>query len=313
MTREDDRSVPSTSRRAVLKSAAGAFGLAGVGLARGHDGESESGTARGTGACSGTTKAPSMVHYDESGMAACADDHPATRALQADVAAALEDRFPTVGSLMEAGFVPYFDFFTAEGPGAWSHWLSPDFLDDDAVLDPATPESVLVDHRWWRPMGVMFVATRDGGRVDPPPAVYGAEAVDVDEARLADEATDAADAAGNDGAADACLPWHAHVGVPGRYSWWKFRVAYADGLGSAVDGLPCRTPWMMHVWAHPHPESRYAHGAPPPGNRGGPPAEDPGFDTDADPGEDQLGPEVLPDAFRDRIETEFGELRDDYL
>ncbi|MFC7195935.1 hypothetical protein ACFQL4_17020 [Halosimplex aquaticum] len=57
----------------------------------------------------------------------------------------------------------------------------------------------------------------------------------------------------------------------------------------------------MHVWRYDHPESVYAHHAPPRGNRGGPPAEDAGFETDAVPGEDPLGPEVLPDAFLHRL------------
>lgn len=274
MSGNDDRAM---SRRAALKVAMGALGVVGLGTARGHDSES----ARESEGCPEVTKRPSMIHYEESGMAGCTDDHPVTEKLHADVADSLANRFPTVGSLIEADFVPYFDFFTAEGAGAWSHWISPSFLDDDAVLDPTTPESILVDHQWWRPIGVMFVATSDGDRVDPPPTVYGEEGADV------------------------CLPWHAHVGLPGRYSWGKFRVLYEDGIHQAVDGLPCRTPWMMHMWAYPHPESLYAHDAPPQGSRGGPPAEDPGFETDADPSTDELSPEVLPDAYLARIEQAY--------
>ena len=57
---------------------------------------------------------------------------------------------------------------------------------------------------------------------------------------------------------------------------------------------------MMHVWTFPHPESVYAHGAPPQENRGGPPAEPAGFETDATPGEDRLSWKVLPDYLSDR-------------
>jgi hypothetical protein len=53
-----------------------------------------------------------------------------------------------------------------------SHWLNPGYINDGGVLDPERPESVLVDHRLWRPLGVMFTATKHGNRVEKPPAVY---------------------------------------------------------------------------------------------------------------------------------------------
>ena len=184
-----------------------------------------------------------------------------------------------MGSLIDAGFIPYFDFLTAEEGAGWSHWLSPAFIGDDSVRDPTRPESVLVDHKWWRPIGVMFIATREGEQIDPPP-VYEDER--------------------GDGTERACVPWHAHVGLPGRYSWWKYRTYYAEHA-PLVPEIQCRTPWMMHVWAYPHPESVYAHAAPPRGSRGGPPAEEAGFETDAVPGEDALGPDVLPAVVKHRI------------
>ncbi|WP_418280442.1 hypothetical protein [Halorubrum sp. DTA98] len=253
------------SRRRLLCGSGGALGLLGLGSTSvtAHGSDRDDGDDGGGGRCPKPTLEPGMVHYDDSMHAVCSDDHPATQALQADVRAAVEEQFPTVGALIDAGFVPYFDFFAE---GNWSHWINPEFIRDDSVLDPERPESVLVDHTWWRPIGVMFVATDDGEPVDPPPSSY------VD-----------------DGDGGACTPWHAHVGFPGRYSWWKYRKAYH---GRAE--FPCRTPWMMHVWLYPHRESIFAHAAPE--DRGGPPAEPAEFDTDADPNEVELGPEHLPDA-----------------
>ncbi|MFO7925931.1 hypothetical protein [Natronomonas sp.] len=211
-----------------------------------------------------------MSHYDDSIHEVCSDDHAASQEILADVKTALEERYPTVGALIDAGFIPYFDFFTG---GSWSHWINPEFIGDQSMLDPEHPESILVDHTWWRPIGVMFMAITDGEAMDSPPAIYTNE----------------------NGTEGACTPWHAHVGFPGRYAWWKYQKLYQDSAA-----FPCRTPWMMHVWIHSHPESIYAHA--PPDDRGGPPAEPPGFETDADPNEEKFGPKHLPDAFRGRVE-----------
>lgn len=172
---------------------------------------------------------------------------------------------PTVGVLIDAGFISYFDFFA---DGDWSHWIHPEFIGDEAVLGPERPEPILVDHEYWRPFGVMSIATEDGDHIDPPPAVY----------------TDDSEDGG------ACAPWHAHVGVPGRYAWWKYRASYGEPIL-----FPYRTPWMLHVWKNHHAESIYAYSALE--ERGGPPAEPSGFETDADPDEEVLGPEHLPDEF----------------
>lgn len=259
------------TRRRLLRSVGGALGAAGLwSVAAGAD-EADDSDDHDHSDCPETTLRPSMVHYDDSVHEVCRDDHPDTRALQEAVTEALEEEYPTVGSLVDSGFIPYFDFFA---DGDWSHWIKPEFIGDDSVVDASRPESVLVDHTYWRPIGVMFVATKEGEEVDPPPAVYEADGRDT----------------------RACVPWHAHVGLPGRYAWWKYQTVYGDG----ADEFPCRTPWMMHMWRYDHPKSLYAHGAP--RERGGPPAEEPGFETDADPDEEELGPEHLPDAFRERIE-----------
>ncbi|WP_226012439.1 hypothetical protein [Halomicrobium salinisoli] len=267
MNRDDER---APSRRDVLRAAGGTVGLAG--LATGSAAADEDHTPTPHGDCPDGTVGPSMVHYDDSIETVCSDDHPETQELHESVAAALDEQYPTVGSLIDDGFVPYFDFLTTDQATGWSHWLSPEYVGDDTIVDSERPASVLLDHQSWRPIGMMFVATRDGEPVDPPPTVYEDD----------------------DG---ACAPWHAHVGFPGRLSWWKFRVFAAEQTGAGiVPEFPCKTPWMMHVWAHPHPESRYAHDAPPPENRDVEPA-DPGFETEADPDEDQFGPELLPGGF----------------
>lgn len=260
------------SRRSLLRATSGALGVATVGT-----GTAAAGDATGGGAgerCPDATTRPEMRHCEGESAEPCADDHPETVAIRDAVEETLEERYPTVGALKDAGFVPYFDLASDGDEGGYSHWLNPELLGDDAVLDPERPEAVLVDNKWWRPIGAMFVATADGAMVDDPPAVYGE-------------------------GEEACSPWHYHVGLPGRFAWWYYRHVYDDG-GSLR--LPCRTPCMLHVWTYPNPDGVYAHRPPPRGNRGGPPAEDPGFDTWAVPGEDELSWDALPDEFAQRYE-----------
>ncbi|MFC6767724.1 hypothetical protein, partial [Natrinema soli] len=219
--------------------------------------------------CPDATLEPGMTHCEGTSTEGCADDHPATTELRSGVAERLETRFPDVNALIDAGFKPYFDTLET-GDDSWSHWLSPDFIGDDDVLNPERPESVLVDNESWRSMGVMFIAT-GGGKPTEPPAVYGA-----------------------DESADRCSPWHAHTGLPGRFGWWYYQQAYEREFEDGDLEFPCRTPCMLHVWTVDHPESVYAHDAPPQENRDLSPAADPEFDTDAVPGEDELGWDALP-------------------
>lgn len=267
MTDTNQSTEGSTTRRRLLQATGGAIAFAGLATvpAAADDGLNDDEY------CDQTSLRPDMVHYDGSMEEVCEDDHPESKALQDDVKKSLETHYPTVGALIDEGFFPYVDFFD----GDWSHWLNPEFIGDDEVMEPDRPESILVDHTYWRPIGVMFIATPGGEPMDPPPRVYHDEEKE---------------AYGGD-----CTPWHAHVGLPGRVSWWKYEKAYGE---SGLDGLPCRTPWMMHVWIYDHQKSIYAHAAPE--ERGGPPAEDPGFETDADPGEEELGPQHLPDAVLDK-------------
>lgn len=277
MSDNDDERV--VSRRTLLRASAGTAALSAVGSARADDGDRTIDLARRFGRdCPDATIEPGTAHCEGASMEGCADDHPATVDLHSAVTDALESRYPDVDALLEAGYKPYFDTLET-GDDSWSHWLSPDFIGDGDLLNPERPESVLVDNETWRSIGVMFVATQEGASVEPP-AVYG----------------------DGDAAADRCSPWHAHTGLPGRFAWWFYRQTYE---GAAADGdleFPCRTPCMLHVWTVDHPESVYAHDAPPQEDRDVDPAAEPTFDTDAVPGEDDLGWEALPeDAVPDEL------------
>ncbi|WP_276252646.1 hypothetical protein [Halomontanus rarus] len=274
----DDRSV---SRRALLAATGGAVALSTVGSADGDDedrgtsDESDSAWSDRLRRCPEATVRPSTTHCRGASTDGCSDDHPATEALQEEVRRSLERQYPDVGAIIEQGYKPYFDnVFDGDDDdsGGWSHWLNPEYIGDDGTLNPDRPESILVDNEWWRPIGAMFVAARDGKPIERPPAVYG-----------------------ESGGGERCSPWHSHTGLPGRFAWWYYRQVYEDAYRNVDLRLPCRTPCLLHVWTVPHPDGVYAHGGPPRGNRGGPPAEDPGFDTDARPGDDELGWDVLPE------------------
>lgn len=258
------------TRRNLLRASGAALALPFVGSVSATTDEDER-ERRRFGRCPETTLEPSMVHCDGWSVEGCADDHPETERLQAAARETLETQYPTVGALLDQEFVPYFDVLRSPESNGYSHWLSPEFIDDEGTLDPERPESVLVDNEWWQPIGVMFVATRHGEPMDVPPAVYGED--EPDEER--------------------CSPWHAHVGLPGRVAWWYYRQVYEGDYRRGDVLLPCETPCMMHVWTVSHPEGVYAHDPPPQPDRREP--ADPGFETEAEPGDDHLEWEHLPD------------------
>ena len=327
---DDGTDSSRVSRRTLLRASAGTVTLSAVGA----------GTANAAGPaesrswfdrrCPDATLEPSMGHCEGASMDGCEDDHPATVALREAVQEALEERYPDAGTLVEEGYKPYFDTLDRDADG-WSHWINPDYVGDDAIMDPERPESVLVDNDTWRSIGVMFIATRDGEPVDPPPAVYdegdddGTGPIDGrDESDMGHEDGHGEDHDGhgddhgnhdehgdhgehgdhdghdghdhaNHGDDDRCSPWHYHAGLPGRFAWWYYRQAYEQDFADGDLELPCRTPCMMHVWAVDHPEGVYAHGGPPPEYRDQEAADEAGFDTDAEPGSDELDWEALPD------------------
>ncbi|MFC4436590.1 MULTISPECIES: hypothetical protein [Natrialbaceae] len=306
------------SRRVLLQATGGTIALSSAGIA-GASGTDDS-SGRLSRRCPDATLQPSMGHCEGASVEGCADDHPATVALREEVQETLETRYPDVGALIDAGFKPYFDTLDGEDDG-WSHWLNPEYIGDDTLLDPERPESVLVDNQSWRSIGVMFIATRDGEPIDPPPAVYDADGDSEspddghEHDRDPDDDHDHENGHGHDqdddhhdypeGDPDRCSPWHYHAGLPGRFAWWYYQQAYEGAFREGDLQLPCRTPCLMHVWAVDHPGGAYAHDGPPAASRDDEPAEDPGFE-DAEPGEDELGWDVLPDEVApDRKPDEF--------
>lgn len=285
--------------------------------------------------CPEATTEPSMGHCDGASMEGCADDHPETESLREAVEETLENEYPDANALLEAGFKPYFDTLSSDDDG-WSHWLSPEYIGDDNVMDPGRPESVLVDNDSWRSIGVMFIATSDGEAIDPPSAVYeedgdGEEGDDDyehgDHDRHDDHEHGDHDDHGHGDADDhhgdpeddhdhgdhgeedgedghdhhpgdetRCSPWHYHAGLPGRFAWWFYQQVYEGDSSDRSLRLPCQTPCMMHVWTVDHPEGVYAHDAPPTEYRERDSPAENGFDTDAEPGEDRLEWDALPES-----------------
>ncbi|WP_222919829.1 hypothetical protein [Natrinema sp. SYSU A 869] len=277
---DGDRNV---SRRALLRASAGTAALSAIGSVRAGGDDGATGMAQRIDRdCPEATLEPGMTPCEGASMEGCADDHPATTEIRSAVSESLETQYPNVDALIDAGYKPYFDTLET-GDDSWSHWLNPEFIGDDELVDPERPESVLVDNQSWRSIGVMFIATSDGEPVEPP-AVYGA-----------------------DDAEQLCSPWHAHIGLPGRFAWWFYQQTYERDFEDGDLEFPCRTPCMLHVWTVDHPESVYAHDAPPQEYRDLPPADDPDFDTDAVPGEDELDWGALPEeVIPDRLPTDLG-------
>ncbi|QFU81623.1 hypothetical protein [Natronorubrum aibiense] len=259
----------SVSRRTLLRTSIGTATVSTVGVGQASATERVSIDGFG-GECPDATLEPSMGHCVDGGMDGCVDDHPATVELQAAVQETLEERYPDVGTLVDAGYKPYFDTLDRDADG-WSHWINPEYVGDESVVDPERPESVLVDNETWRSLGVMFIAAQDGEEIEPP-AVYG-----------------------EDDSEDRCSPWHYHAGLPGRFAWWYYRQAYERDFETGDVSLPCRTPCMLHVWTVDHPEGVHAHDGPPQEFRDGEPADDPGFETGAEPGTDELDWDALPE------------------
>lgn len=290
---DDSNGSSDVSRRTLLRATTGVVALSAAGSVRADDNGDQDGNGFSR-RCPEATLQPSMGHCQGASADGCADDHPVTVSLREAVRETLETRYPDVGALVEAGFKPYFDTLDGDDDG-WSHWLHPESIADDAVLDPERPESVLVDNQSWRSIGVMFIAVRGGEPVDSPPTVYDAEddlEGDADERANGDDHGHDHDHADDP---NRCSPWHYHAGLPGRFAWWYYQQVYEGAYREGELRLPCRTPCLLHVWTVDHPDGTYAHGGPPPEYRTREPAADPEFDTGAKPGKDELDWDALPD------------------
>lgn len=278
---------PLVDRRAVLRATAvgaGALAVPGRVTAAGGD---DDGSDRDSGRCPGSQLEPghTSAPCGSASTRGCPTDretdeavYEQTSALVEGTRASLKRTYGTVGDLVEYGYLPYFDVASPGSEGGFSHWLNPDYINDTrAKPDPRAPESVVVDNRWWRPIGAMYVATDEGDPVDDPGTLWGYE---------------------HDGG--RCSPWHAHDGVPGRFAWWYYRQVYERPDGRFPVSFPCVTPCVMHTWVYPAPAGPHGASAdaPLPGDRGGPPANAAGLDTPADPGAEDLSLSALPEAVR---------------
>ncbi|ADD05852.1 uncharacterized protein Nmag_2288 [Natrialba magadii ATCC 43099] len=183
---EDDQKQEHVSRRTVLKASGSAAAVPVLGAGRvsgtgATETTGEAGLRDALDRCPDATIRPSMGYCAGASTDGCADDHPVTIELREAVEQTLESEYPDAGALLEAGFKPYFDTLDVADEDGWSHWLHPEYIGDEAMLDPERPESVLVDNDSWRSIGVMFIATIDGEPVEPPPAVYDERAENGDD------------------------------------------------------------------------------------------------------------------------------------
>ncbi|AEH36292.1 hypothetical protein [Halopiger xanaduensis] len=310
----DESDGPVPTRRTLLKASSGALALPVVGAgnagATDADGSGDGGLLDDLpidDPCPDATPEPSTGHCEGATMEGCADDHPATIELQEAVRESLETRYPTAGTLIDAGYKPYFDTLE-HGDDSWSHWINPEFLGDATVLNPERPESVLVDNQSWRSIGAMFIATENGEAIEPPPPVYEGDEAVWREQNSGEYSADGGQSSGDAETGDAetgddshehqsdrCSPWHYHAGLPGRAAWWYYQQVYGQEYEDGDLSIPCRTPCVLHVWSVDHPESVYAHDAPPEEYRDREPADEPGFETDAEPGTDELDWDAMPD------------------
>ena len=196
-------------------------------------------------------------HDDGHHATSCADDHPVSKALVAEVQGELATTYKDIAALVALGYHPYFDSLVPGGypPGGEgiSHWINPNYINDGVVLDPQQPETILLDDWNW-PIGMMFI--NDPGV--PPKPVY----------------------ANADGT--TCSPWHPHTDYPARFGWYYYRAMYERQMEGEV---PEQTPEMMHVWAIPNAKGVYAaHDYPKREVRKGAPGPMPSYFSDVDTG-----------------------------
>lgn len=222
---------------------------------------------------------------------------------------ALTSTYNDVGTLLARGYIPYFDVVTPGFDGGVSHWLNPEYIADSQLEpNPQRPDALVLDNNTFRPLGPMYIATKEGD------VVWDDEEEEIMEAR---------EAWGYESDCGRCDPFHPHNGMAGRFAWWYYRQVHeADYASGDPDDvmLPCYTAPMMHSWIYPTPDGPHGDtgGAPPMEYRPDEPVVVPSFLSEIElplPGEDELSLDVLPGLVREtampeRLERELGIIDD---
>jgi hypothetical protein len=135
-----------------------------------------------------------------------------------DLIARTEAALPAYADSSQLEALGFFNFGVT-APGGYDHWINPDRIDDDHILDPEVPESLVYRY------------TDDGGYELQAAMFYlptGYDMTDIPEDI-------------------AWLPgWHMHdelcVDDDGRYT------GLVDGEGNCFSGHPADMPPMTHIW-----------------------------------------------------------------
>ena len=167
-------------------------------------------------AASGQVHDDDMAHGD--GMLPPGDWTDEQEAFLRDLIARTEAALPAYSdpaTLTELGF----QNFGVTAPGGWDHWTNQAWLDDEHILDPEYPESLVFRH------------TPDGGYVLEAAMFF--LTTEHDMSNIPDDL--------------AWLPgWHTHpelcVDENGLFS------GLVRGDGTCLRGSPAEMPPMMHVW-----------------------------------------------------------------
>lgn len=251
-----------------------------------------------------------------------------TKELIKDSREALTTVYDNVGTLIAEGYVPYFDVLVPGGASrvsdftGVSHWFNPDYLNNtDPAPDPLRPESIMLENKYWSPIGPMFIGTNEGDIQYGVDDLWGYESTaDEDGSRAVWHLGYEGDRTLKRPPCGECYPMHAHDGMPARIMWWLYRQAFEQDFtsGELEDvTLHCFSPPMMHAWIFPTEAGPHSptSGAPTEGYEVGRLPNTPGFETPAVPGEDDLTFDVLPEAVQerampDRLRAELGIVAD---
>lgn len=165
----------------------------------------------------GLAPAASGQEHGHDGMLPPGDWTAGQQMVLHDLIERAETELPAFGDPASLPALGFYNFGVT-APGGWDHWMNPEWMADDHVLDPTRPESLV------------YRSTADGWVLEAamfflPP---GHDMTSIPEEL-------------------AWLPgWHQHpelcVTPDGRYA------GLVDGNGDCYDGAPSDMPPMMHVW-----------------------------------------------------------------